>query len=194
MKSAHIREEAMERIGYGFTRQMVFDDLVMAHPEVKPKKIAEVVRYLPTEEARGRYRGHHQLLLVAIVAYGLLRVLPPLLHPDFEWELSYRLVSLAPIATLLVGYSIYRWQGQVFAWVGWGNLFSGLGFIRALGTLENGGGDAMELTLNALSFTIGALALFLYFRVFSKYRMEKDPLGVVPPRAVFPVDTSMMPM
>ncbi len=45
MKNAHIRKEAMERIGYGFTRQMVFDDLAMAHPEVKPKKIACVNIY-----------------------------------------------------------------------------------------------------------------------------------------------------
>jgi len=194
MRNARIRKEALERIGYGYTRQMVFDELAMAHPEVKPKKIADVVRFLPTHEARQHYRGQHQLLLVVIVLYGLLRVLPPLLHPDFSWELSYRLVSLAPIATLMVGYSIYRWQGQVFAWVGWGNLFSGFGIIAGLSALVQGEGDRMELALNALSFTTGVLALYLYFRVFSKYRMEKDPLGVIPPRAVFPMDLRMMPM
>lgn len=179
-----IKRKAEEHLSYGLPKQQTYDLLMAEFPEAKPKKVAEELRYMPTLHARERYRDLHRLLLVGIVLLAAIRVVPVLVDADFAWERSYRLVSLVPFASLLLGWSIWRWQGQVFQWVGWMNLF-GLGaLVKALTDLNNGGGNIMHAVQSAVSVSIGALALYLAYRVFTKPKVEKDPLGG-PERMVF---------
>jgi len=183
--SKAIRDKAKELLGFGMPKQAVFDTIVIEHAEAKPKRIADVVRYLPTLASRERYRNLHLLLLGLIVLYGALRVAQPILAGQVDWALSYRLVSLAPIATVLLGWSVWRWQGQVFQWVGWMNLLGAPGLLKALGRLNADTSDTWPIGLSALSVGIGALALYLAHRVFAKHKVEKDPVGG-PERCVFP--------
>lgn len=194
MDQDHLRKRAQAMLDIGYGRQHVFDMLVAEHLEVKARKVAEVVRYTPTLIGRETYRRHHRLLLAAIVLYGLLRVLQPMLEADFAWSNSYRLVSLAPIATLLFAYSVYRWQGQVFAWVAWANLWGGFGLLNGIIALGKGNGDPWAVGLGMLSVSIGALALYLSRQVFPKYEKVKDPLSTMPPRYMFPAEPGMTPM
>lgn len=185
MAGKDLKEKAKEYLDFGMPKQQVFDMLVAEFPARKPKKIADELRFIPTLAARERYGSLHRLLLAVVLAYGALRMARPMLAPDFDWSSTARLISLAPIATLLLGYSLYRWQGQMFQWVGWMNLASAFGLMGTLTGYLRGSGEHWAMALGLLSITIGALALFLAYRVFPEYKTEKDPLGQVPPRYVF---------
>ncbi|MBK9176951.1 MAG: hypothetical protein IPM46_11595 [Flavobacteriales bacterium] len=185
--SKAIRNKAKELLGFGIPKQAVFDTLVIEHPEAKLKKIAELLRYMPTLWSKERYRGMHLALLGLIAVSALLRVLGPVWQNAIRWDMPTAYLSLVPIASLLVGWSIYVWQGQVFEWVGWGNVFGATGLISALGAMAKGQGDAGLILANALTAGIGALALYLAHQVFAKPKVVKDPSGG-PDRFVFPAE------
>lgn len=185
MSTKAIKLKAAEHLGYGLPKQQTFDLLMAEFPEARPKKVAEILRYMPTLQARERYRNLHLLLLAAIALHGLLRVLRPVLEPDFDWTVSHRLMGLVPIASVLLAWSIWRWQGQVFEWVGWMNVLGAAGMLKMLAALNNGDADVWPAGLSTLSVGIGALALYLGHKVFAKPKVEKDPLGG-PGRVVFP--------
>ena len=182
-----IRNKAKELLGFGMPKQAVFDTIVIEHAEAKPKKVADMLRYMPTQWAKERYRKEHLILLGLIAASALLRIIGPVLKDAIRWDMPTAYLSLVPIASLLVGWSLYRWQGQVFEWVGWGNVFSAAGLIGGLGAFVKGNGDLKSIMADALSAGIGALTLYLAHKVFAKPRVEKDPLGG-PDRFVFPVE------
>ncbi|MBL7963750.1 MAG: hypothetical protein JNM31_07875 [Flavobacteriales bacterium] len=192
MSSKAIKRKAEEHLGYGLPKQQAFDLLMAEFPEAKPKKVAEVLRYMPTQWARQRYRALHLALLALIAASALLRVAGPMWQNAIRWDMPSAYLSLVPIASLLVGWSIYRWQGQVFEWVGWGNVFGATGLVSALGALVKGNGDPKTILASALTAGIGALALYLAHKVFAKPKVEKDPLGG-PDRVVFPEEQSFQP-
>lgn len=178
-RTKEIRTKAEELLSFGIPKQQVFDHLLLEFPEAKPKKVAEVVRYLPSLQARERYGSVHRGLLITIALSAVLRVAHPLLDPHYDWASGLKYVSLIPIATLLVGWTILRWQGQVFEWVGWGNVFSGTTLLSALGALAKGEGDPWLIAGCALTALIGALALYLAHVVFAKPKVEMDPLSGV---------------
>lgn len=183
-----IRRKADELLGYGYSKQRVVELVLLELPHEKPRQVAKVVRYRPTILARERYNGVHTALMLVIVLYGTLRVLKPVME-GVDWSSAYRLFSLAPIATVLLGWSIYRWQGQVFGWVGWVNVMGLASLPSAIpGTLA-GDGDPWKLSFSVLSISIGGMALYLAHRVFPKFKEERDPLGIAPSRYVFPEET-----
>ncbi len=185
--SKALRKKATELLGFGMPKQAVFDTLVLEHPEAKPKKIAELLRYMPTQWAREKFRNAHWALLGIIALSAALRVLRSLLEKDIQFDQATAYLSLVPIATLLVGWSLFRWQGQVFEWVGWGNLLSATTLLNALSAAARGEGDAWTIALTALSVCIGALSIYLARNAFAKPKEEKDPLGG-PVRYMFPVE------
>ena len=181
-----IRKKAEELLGFGMAKQQVFDNLMLEFPEAKPKKVAEVLRYRPTLWSRERFRGIHLALLALIAASAFLRVLGAVLQDSFRMDMPTAYLSLVPIASLLLGYSMYRWQGEVFEWVGWGNLAGALGLFKALRQFVAHEADLGDLCLKLVSVAIGALALYLARKVFAKPKEVKDPLGQVAPRYQFP--------
>jgi len=183
--SKAIRAKAKELLGFGMSKQAVFETLVMEHPEARPKRIAELLRYRPSQQARERYRTVHMALMAAIAASAAVRVLRPVLQDAIRMDQATAYLSLVPIASLLVGWSIYRWQGQVIEWVGWGNLLGASGLLGALKAVAKGQGDPWLIAGSALTALIGVLALVLSQRVFAKPKEERDPLGG-PSRFVFP--------
>ncbi|MCB9183978.1 MAG: hypothetical protein H6591_08665 [Flavobacteriales bacterium] len=183
-----IRRKADELLGYGYAKQRVVELLLLELPHEKPRQVAKVVRYRPTILARERYNGVHTALMLVIVLYGMLRVLKPVME-GVDWSSAYRLFSLAPIATVLLGWSIYRWQGQVFGWVGWVNVLGLASLPSAITETIAGDGDPWKLSFSVLSISIGGMALYLAHRVFPKFREERDPLGIAPPIYVFPEET-----
>ncbi|MCW5900524.1 MAG: hypothetical protein KIT10_14765 [Flavobacteriales bacterium] len=179
-----IKRKASELLGYGLPKQQAFDLLMAEFPDAKPKKVAEALRYMPTLHVRERYGKLHLLLLAVILAHALLRLLPTLLNVEVDFANTYRLIGLVPLATLLLGWSIYRWQGEVMMWVGWAN-------VAALGTVVSkshvfarGEADALYIASIALPVLVGVLALLLVYLAFPGYKVEKDPMGG-PVRVVF---------
>lgn len=181
-----IKRKAAEHLGYGIPKQQTYELLLAEFPEAKPKKVAEVLRYMPSQQARERYRALHHALLAVIVVSAVLRILRPVQNDAIRLDQATAYLSLVPVATLLVGWSLYRWQGQVFMWVAWGNLAGAFGLWKALKALQHGGGDPWNALLSVLSVGIGVLALYLAHNVFAKPKEEKDPLGQGPKRFVFP--------
>ena len=183
-----IKRKAAEHLGYGIPKQQTYELLLAEFPEAKPKKVAEVLRYMPSQQARERYRALHHALLAVIVVSAVLRILRPVLNDAIKLDQATAYLSLVPIATLLVGWSLYRWQGPVFEWVGWMNVLGAAGMIKALQAWQNGGGDPWNAALSVLSVGIGALALYLAHKVFTKPKEENAPLGQGAKRYVFPED------
>jgi len=186
MSNKAIKRKAAEHLGNGLPKQYAYDLLLAEYPEAKPKKVAEVLRYMPTQQARERFRDMHLLLLGLIAASALLRILRPVLQDAIRWDMATAYLSLVPIASLLLGYSIYRWQGQVYEWVGWGNVVGAFGLLSALRSFDMHNVDLWALSMKLFAVAIGVVSLYLARKVFSKPKMEKDPLekGVV--RVVFP--------
>lgn len=181
-----MRTKADELLGYGMSKQQVFDLVVQEFPEVRPGKVADHLRYRPTLWSREHYLGVHRGLLGLIVASALLRVLPPLLQVGVAADGTLAHLLVVPIGSLLLGYGMYRWQGQLFLWVGWGNLLSAFGLIGAFSRFVNDGGDHWALLMKVVAVTIGALSLYLAHKVFAKPDELKDPMGQAPTRYVFP--------
>ncbi|MEX1132979.1 MAG: hypothetical protein WEC15_07130 [Flavobacteriales bacterium] len=185
MSNKAIKLKAEEHLSYGLPKQHAYGLLMAEFPEAKPKKVAEVLRYMPTLQARERFRSLHFALLGIILASAALRVLPPILQGTIRMDQATSYLSLVPIATLLVGYSIYRWQGQVFEWVGWVNVLGVAGVLKGIPAFLNGGGNLEDTSQSMLSFTIGALMLYLTYKVFAKPKVEQDPMGQGTKRYVF---------
>lgn len=188
MGKRRIRNRASELLGDGYAKQQAFDILSSEFLDAKPKRVADVLRYMPTRMDQDRFRTWHAALLLLVLLNTLLRLVPKLLDQPVDWAGSYRFVTLVPIATLLVGYSLYRWQGQVFLWVGWANVLAVLGLVNALSALAKDGVPGWALAVEVSSILIGALALYLAYKVFPKYVVEKDPAGKMPARILFSED------
>lgn len=177
MSMKPVRERAEELLALGHPKQETFDRLVLEFPAAKPKRVAKILRYKATEQDQQRFRDLHIALLSLVLLNAVLRLLPKVLDQDVDWSESYRFVSLVPIASLLVGYSLYRWQGQVFLWVGWANVLAVFGLVRALSELTKGSPPDWALAVEVSSVLIGAMALYLANKVFQKYEVQPDPSG-----------------
>lgn len=188
MSNKVIRTKVDELLGYGMSKQQVFDNMMLEFPDARPKKVAEVLRYRPTLWSRERFRKVHLALLVLIAAAALLRIAGPLLYDGVRLDMSSAYLSLVPIATLLLGYTLYRWQGEVFEWVGWGNVLGALGLMGAVRRVVSNGEEPWDLLMKLLSVAIGVVALYLARKVFTKPVLVKDPGGMAPARYEFPVE------
>jgi predicted outer membrane lipoprotein len=188
MSTKAIQRKADELLSFGMTKQQVFDNLLLELPEAKPKKVADLVRYRPTLWSRERYRSMHLAVLTLIAASAVLRVLGPVLKHSIRMDMPTTYLTLVPIASLLLGYSLYRWQGQVFEWVGWANLAGAFGLLNAIRQLDMEAMDLGVLSVKVMSVAIGALSLYLARKVFSKPQEVLDPLGQVPSHYLFPAE------
>lgn len=188
MGKRRIRNRASELLGDGYAKQQAYDILSSEFPDTKPKRVADVLRYMPTEMDRERFRAWHVALLLLVLLNTLLRSVPKLLDQPVDWAGSYRFVTLVPIATLLVGYSLYRWQGQVFMWGGWANVLAVFALMNALNHLVKDGVPSWALAVEVSSILIGALALYLAYKVFPKYVVELDPAAKGSKRFLFHED------
>jgi hypothetical protein len=185
MSNKQMRTKVDELLSYGMSKQQVFDLVVVEFPEVKPGKVAEHVRYRPTLWARERYRTAHLGLLALIVCSAVWRVIAAVMEHGVKLDQASAYVALVPIASILVGYVIHQWHGQVFEWVGWGNVLSAFGLFKGFRTLFEDGADHGVLALKVMAVAIGALSLYLARKVFAKPMQQKDPMGQAPPHYVF---------
>ncbi len=176
MSNKAAKTKAVELLDFGLPKQQVFDNLRMEFPEVKPGKLAEWLRYMPTSYAREKYRTLHFALLAIIVLSAVLRILRQVFSSGVHLDQATAYLSLVPIATLLMGWSLYRWQGQVFEWVGWGNVVGVFGLMGDLSLFVKDGGDPWTLSGRLLSVAIGAIALYVAHKVFAKSKVDKDPM------------------
>lgn len=188
MSNKKMRTKAEELLGFGMTKQQVYDVLLLEFPEAKPKKVAELLRYRPTQRSKERFRELHLVLLGLIALSALLRMVPAVMQDAIRWDMPTAYLSLVPIATLLLGYSIFVWQGEVFEWVGWGNVLGAVGLLSALKDIDMQDADLGVVLMKVLSIAIGAVSLYLARKVFAKPKVVKDPLGQGPARFVFPVE------
>jgi len=194
MDRKSIRKQAEERIGLGYTRQHVFDELMLEHPGEKPKKIAEVVRYIPSLAAREHYGTYQQGLLAAIIAFAVLQLARPVLDGEFNGAGAFTLIRLLPFATIFLGIAVYRWRGEVLPWLAFINGMTVFTLMNDLSELAKGSVDPWEFSRHGLSVLIAALAWYLSANMYPKYKEEKDPLGQMPPRIVFPPEPGMSMM
>lgn len=180
-----IRTKAKELLGFGLSKQVAFDTIVLEHPEVKPKKVAEMLRYMPTQWSKERYKTVHAALLGLITLSALLRVAGPILNGELQLDMPTAYLMLVPIASFLLGYSLYRWHGEVFLWVGWGNAVGVFGLLKEIRQFDLEATDIGELFMKLMSVAIGVLSLYLAHRAFAKPKEVKDPQGIAPPRFAF---------
>lgn len=177
MASKKLKDEVQELLDFGFSHQQAFDQLVLQHPEVKPKKIAELLRHRPSLAAKQRYRTMHQVLLALVAISAALRLWAALDGREFDAAHAWRVVGLVPFATLFMAYALYHWDGQHFQWVGWMNLLGAAGALRMVSHVIAGDSFTLGEFGSLISVAIGALALYLHSKAFPKYSFHKDPTG-----------------
>ncbi|MBL7951673.1 MAG: hypothetical protein JNM62_08130 [Flavobacteriales bacterium] len=193
MKPKEIRERAEERASFGYSRQHIFDELVMELPEEKPEKIAKVVRYVPSLAAREHFKSYHQALLACIIAFALLQLLRPFVAGEVKMESSWRMLRVLPFATIFLGIAVYRYRGEGLQWLAFINGLTLFAVLNDLSELAKGSVDPWEFGRHLLSISIAGLAWFLSARMYPDYTKEKDPLGMQP-RIVFPPEPGMYRM
>jgi hypothetical protein len=184
MAKDHYKREAQELLDLGYSHQQAFDQLVLRHPEVKPRRIANWLRHRPSLAAKQRYKSLWQVLLGLIVLAVLVQVGRSwsAVHADLpHW---WRFFKLVPLATLFLAWGIYNWEGPHFEWVGWMNILGAVGVLRSLSRFANGGSLSLAEVSAVLFLAIGGLALYVHSKAFPKYSFVKDPMGG-PGRPVF---------
>lgn len=171
------REQIDELLDLGYSHQQAFEQLVVQYPEDKPKRIARMLEHRPSKAAKERYRTLHQVLLGLVALSTLLRVWASFSARSVDMEHAWRLFSLVPVATLFMAYALYRWDGEHFKWVGWLNIFGGMGVLSVLSKVMAGGALSLGEVGGLVALAIGILALYLHGRAFPKYIFHKDPMG-----------------
>lgn len=194
MNKDRIRKQARERIELGYSRQHVLDELVLEYPDARPKRIARLVRYIPSLAARYHYRTEQQMLLGAIALFAVLELVRPILDADFHADSAFQWFRVVPFATIFLGIAVYRYRGEVYQWLALINFGSAMGLLGLAEELVEGRVDPWELTRGLLSLAICALAWHLSVKLFPDFKLQKDPLGQLPPRIVFPEEPGIMPM
>ncbi len=184
MAQKKLKQEVEEMLDMGFSHQQAFDQLVLQHPEAKPKKIAELLRHRPSRVAKERYRTLHHVLLALVAISAALRLWMAFDGRTIDAEHAWRLVGLVPFATLFMAYALYNWDGQHFQWVGWMNMLGAVGVLRMMRHVVSEGHVAQGEVGSIVAVVIGALALYLHGNAFPKYSYHKDPMGG-PGRHVF---------
>lgn len=177
MEGKNLRATADELLALGFTHQQAFEQLKLEFPGKKPKKLARLLQERPSWAARQRYRGLHLLLMVCIVLNGVLKTAHSWDPEQLLQGFSYRTIPLVPIATLLIGYGLLRWQGSLFRWLGWVNIASGFGLLGHLQHAFTTRWEPWGAAFDLLSLAIGLIILYLDKRAFTRYTVEKDPMG-----------------
>ncbi|MBK9762624.1 MAG: hypothetical protein IPO87_04470 [Flavobacteriales bacterium] len=194
MKKRDIRRFAEERFLLGYSRQQVQNELVLLHPEVAPKRIAGVIRYLAPEATRSHFRAYQQGLLAVMVLAVVLELVQTFNAGWIDRSQPWGWLSAVPFATLFLGYSIYRWRGNGLSLLVVLSGMGAFGMMEPLRDMFNGHADQWELGSGSLSLLISILAGYLLSRAFPKFKVEEDPSGVGPPRIIFPSETGMAMM
>lgn len=194
MNAKKIRERAEERASFGYSRQHIYDELMMELPDEKPEKIAKVVRYVPSLAAREHFKSYHQGLLVCIIAFALLQLLRPFVADDVEVVTSWRTFRLLPFATIFLGIAVYRYRGETLQWLAFINGLQVFALFGDLTDLSTGRVDGWNMAQHGLCVAIAALAAYLAWRMYPNYQKEKDPLENMRPRIVFPPEPGMYRM
>ncbi|GEM_PF-669835 len=194
MKKKEIRDLAEERFQLGYSRQHVQNELVLLHPEVPPKRIAGVIRYLAPEATRTHFRIYQIGLLAVVVMAGALQLARTINAGWIDRSQPWGWLSAVPFATLFLGYSIYRWRGNGLSLLVVLSGIGAFGMMDPLRDMFNGHADPWELGSGSLSLLISILAGYLLSRAFPKFKVEEDPSGIGPPRIIFPQETGMAMM
>ena len=174
------KRTAEELLGLGFTHQQVHDQLMREYPDAKPKRLAEMLRYMPSLWAKERLEKLHQLLLGLILLNGALHLWHRFEPTTFRWEHAHRFISVVPVATMLVWWGIKRWRGELFQWVGIGNLLGALGLVKQLKAFAQGEVDPWNMLFGLFALAIGILAYTIFKQAFPKYTMSHDGLHGMP--------------
>lgn len=165
-KKQTIKHAVNERIAYGYSRQMVFDEIRAAEPELPLKKVAHRLRYTPSQAER-RYYAPYRNILLAVVIVG---VFTPLLLRMWSGELTIQrpgpILSALPFASLFLLASIFRWNGEAFAWMAALNAFSSLGALGTMNQLFTNDPDLLLSALRLLPIVTAALSGYLYLKLF----------------------------
>lgn len=187
MEGPKPKELVRELLALGLSKQQVFDQVTAAHPEIKPRRLAEALRNRPTLLAKERYANLHRAVLALIVLNAVLKLWRTVDPRVLGEAPSFQLLGLIPFATLFVIHGIYSWQGEHFRWIGLMNVLGGMGLLRHLGSLVRTEGLGLSAAMDLLGLAIGILCLYLAKSVFTEPRKVKDPMGG-PVRYLFPED------
>ena len=186
MSTKRIRAKADELVGYGYSRQHLYDTLVLEFPDATPERVAGVVRYVPSEAARAEYAAVHQGMLLVIGLTALMHLVDRWAGMASGADTILSLLRALPFASLFLGVALFRWRGEVLPLLVVVNGAGALGLFGDVGELMIGALPWTSLVMHGLALATALLAWHLYRKVFGKAEAITDPTGIKPTTYLFP--------
>jgi hypothetical protein len=188
MGKKDIRKAVEAKIELGYSRQHAFDEMRLERPEPGVKRLADIVRYVPSLAARQRYRVEQGALLAAIAASALVQFIhSPSIYGVQAVDAKAILYAI-PLASIAMGVGIHRYHAKLYKWLGFLSVY---GIFRRMGVMRFEEMDAWMIAHYALAAAIAGLAFFLHGKLASNYRMVP---GTQPPMVEFPPEPGSFSM
>ena len=188
MGKRDIRKAVEAKVELGYSRQHAFDEMRLERPELGVKRLADIVRHVPSLAARQRYRVEQGALLAAIAASVLLQFIHSPSIYGAQAEDAKAFLFAIPLASIGMGIGIFRYHAQLYRWL---MILTLCGIFRRIGVIHFEETDPWTIAHYALAVAIAGLAFFLHVKLASNYRMVP---GTQPPMVEFPPEPGSFTM
>ena len=180
MRKEAIQKAVKAKIALGYGRQHAFDEMHLEHPDIRTKKLADIVRYTPSMVARQRYLAEYGALLVAVGLYVALPVMHSFSIPGGRSYFGPGIFAAFPFAMMGLGIAVARYRLHVLPWL---MVVTFLGLFHGYNHQSEVVQDVWSIARYVLAAIIAGLSLLLHFRLASNYSMDR---GSKPPQVIFP--------
>ena len=170
MTKKEIRTAAKAMIMAGSSRQQVYEAL-QAQSTMPVEKLATLVRYIPTLEARQKYHTAWVALIVLLLMGIVGKLFMAALLIRDSGSSMWPTLLLFPLINVALAIGVIQYRGEAFRFVA---VLSILGVLRSVGR-EAAGGFGWEFLVDLLfACALIALGLYLNSRMVSEPKEVKE--------------------
>ena len=170
MTKKEIRRAARDMILAGSTRQQAF--VAMQQQSTEPaEKVADLVRYIPTLEARRKYHTPWVALIVLMLLGVLVKVFLGYLVMLENGNAWWPALLLMPLVNVLLTVGVIQYRGETFRFI---TFLTVIGVLRGIGQ-HAAGGFGLDFLLDMLfAGVLIALSYYLNTRMVSAPKEVKE--------------------
>jgi len=165
MTNDDLRKLAKEKINLGKTRQQTLEELIV-ETNKSEIEIAKLVRFIPTLEAREKFKAANTLLGIILIILTFLNVFSAFTwYPKFEW-----LPLIFPIISVFLVIGVFKFSGSIYQTISFFSIMISInGFHKS---------DNYNQVVLIINFLIAAilivLSAYLRSKLVSNYEKKKE--------------------